>query len=131
MGGIILPAGYKPRRSATLDATKFRGYARHLPCNGEAFWFTRFGKAWFDLELSEVLFEDGQVKIKGRPIEEYRCPHCRRSLEGKDLRLVKIMQEDEADELHRVEHNKKHQGQICEFCGERKQRDLERRTRTH
>ena len=118
MNDLILPSTYKRKRE--IDPKKFRGYARHLPCGGEAFWFTRFGKAWFDLTFSEVHFEDGQIKIKGRTIEEYKCPHCHRNLEGKELRLVKLIQEDEAETLHNEEHRKKPIGELCEFCGERR-----------
>lgn len=130
MGGLILPSGYKKKRE--VDPTRFRGYAKHLPCGGEAFWFTRFGKAWFDLEFSEVYFEDGQIKFKHKPIEDYTCPHCRKNLEGKDLRLVKIIQNDEAESLHAIEHAKKQIGELCELCGERRRKgDLERRNQSH
>lgn len=117
---LILPDSFRRKRSGHIDPTRFRGYARHIPCGGEAFWFTRFGKAWFDLEFSEVCFEDGQIKFKNKPIEEYVCPHCRKNLAGADLRLVKIVQDDEADSIHSVEHAKVPYGEICELCGKRK-----------
>lgn len=120
MGGLILPTGFRKRRSNEIDPKRFRGYAKHLKCGGEAFWFTKFGKAWFDLEYSEVYFEDGQIKIKTRPIEDYRCPKCGEALAGKDLRLVKIIQSDEADSIHRDAHNAKRVGELCELCGERR-----------
>lgn len=130
MKGLYLPSGYKRKRE--VDPTRFRGYAKHIPCGGEAFWFTKFGKAWFDLAFSEVYFEDGQIKWQNKAIEEYKCPHCRRNLDGKDLRLVKIIQNDEAETLHDMEHRKKQIGELCEFCGERrKPNDLERRNQSH
>lgn len=122
MGGMVLPYGYKRKRD--IDPRKFRGYAKHIPCGGEAFWFTRFGQAWFDLKFSEVYFEDGQIKMKNKAIEEYTCPHCRKNLYGKDLRLVKIIQNDEAEMIHAQAHNAKKPGEICELCGERKRNAL-------
>lgn len=118
MSGLILPANYRKKRD--VDATKFRGYARHIPCGGEAFWFTKFGKAWFELAYSEVWFEDGQLKLKDKPVEDYRCPHCRKFLKGPDLRLVKIIQNDEAETIHDEAHNAKRIGEMCELCGERR-----------
>lgn len=115
---LILPSRY---RSRTLDPTRFRGYARHIPCGGEAFWFTRFGKAWFEMTATEIYFEDGQIKIVNRPIEEYRCSSCGSHLAGRDLKLVKIIQDDEARDLHRAEHTKTTVGNVCDICGKRKQ----------
>lgn len=117
---LVLPSRYQRRRSAKVRPDRFRGFAKHIPCGGAAFWFTRFGKAWFDLNSSEIFFEDGQIKLLNRPIEEYRCPHCRQSLEGKALRLIKIIQDDEADAIHAQAHRKVPVGQVCSLCGDRK-----------
>lgn len=127
MSDLLLPQGFKRRRE--IDFDRFKGYIRHKPCNGEAFWFTTFGKSFFDMDWSEVWFEDGQIKLKGKSVEDYKCPHCRSVLEGKDLIMVRLQGEKDADRLHAIEHNKKRHGAVCEFCGERKRLgDLEGRT---
>lgn len=118
MSDLILPSGFKKKRD--IDFSRFRGYVRHKPCNGEAFWFTCFGKSFLDMDWSEVWFENGQLKQKGRMVEDYKCPHCRRNLEGKDLLMVRIQSEKDAARLHALEHNKKRVGELCEFCGERR-----------
>lgn len=119
---LILPHSYQKRRSEKVDPKRFRGYGKHTTpkCGAEAFWFTRFGKAWFDMDSSEVYFEDGQIKLVNHPIEDYRCPNCGDRLRGETLRLVKIIQEDEAESIHRREHAKVAIGDVCELCGERK-----------
>lgn len=118
MSGLILPQGFKRRRD--IDFSRFKGYIRHKPCNGEAFWFTCYGKTFLDMDWSEVWFEDGQIKMKNKSIEEYKCPHCRRMLDGKDLINVRLQGEEEAEKLHESEHRQLHSGQVCEFCGKRK-----------
>ena len=117
MSDLILPQGYKKRRE--VDFSRFRGYVRHKPCNGEAFWFTSFGKSFLDMDWSEVWFEDGQIKLKGKIVEDYKCPHCRKMLEGKDLINVRIQREEDADRLHALEHRQVPRGTLCPFCGER------------
>ena len=117
MSDLILPSSYKKRRE--IDFSKFRGYVRHKPCNGEAFWFTCFGKTFLDMDWSEVWFENGQIKLKGKPVEDYKCPHCRKVLDGKDLVNVRIQNEEDANRLHQIEHKKVPHGTLCPFCGER------------
>jgi len=117
MSDLILPSGYKKRRE--IDFSRFRGYVRHKPCNGEAFWFTCWGKSFLDMDWSEVWFEDGQLKMKGKIVEDYKCPHCRKMLEGSDLINVRIQTEEDADRLHRIEHKKVPRGTLCPFCGEK------------
>lgn len=118
MSDLILPARYRSRK---VRPERFRGYARHK-CGGEAFWFTRFGKAWFDLDISEVWFEDGQVKMRNVPIEKYRCCACGGHMNGADLKLVKIIQKDEAESMHMAEHMKTPMGVVCEICGKKKEK---------
>lgn len=118
MSHLILPSRYRSRQ---IEPERYRGYARHTKCGQEAFWFTRFGKAWFDLNAGEVFFEDGQVKLLGRPIELYKCGKCGERLDGKDLKLIKIIQKDEAENMHIAEHMKTLVGAICEICGKRKE----------
>lgn len=115
---LILPTGFKRKREVDFD--RFRGYVRHKPCNGEAFWFTCFGKTFLDMDWSEVWFEDGQIKMKNKAVEDYKCPHCRKNLEGKDLLMVRIQDEKDFDRMHASEHNLKRIGELCEFCGERR-----------
>lgn len=117
MSDLILPSDYKKKRD--IDFSRFRGYVRHKSCNGEAFWFTCYGKTFLEMDWSEIWFEDGQIKLKGKQIEEYKCPHCRKMLEGKDLITVRIQTEKEADRLHMTEHRKVPRGTLCPFCGER------------
>lgn len=127
MSDLILPQGYRKRRE--IDFSRFRGYVRHKPCNGEAFWFTCFGKSFLNMDWSEVWFEDGQIKLKNKLVEDYKCPHCRSGLEGKDLVMVRLQNEKDADKLHEVEHRNTKIGELCEFCGVRRTpRDLAGRT---
>ena len=124
MEGLILPSrAFFPtrKRSELVNPKRFRGYAKHLKCGEPAFWFTRFGRAWFEMNMSEIWFEDGQIKWSGKPVEEYRCPSCRVFLRGNDLRLIKIVHEDEAEAIHKAEHEKVPVGEICDLCGERRQ----------
>jgi len=117
MSDLILPKGY--RKSRDIDFSRFRGYVRHKPCNGEAFWFTCYGKTFLDMDWSEVWFEDGQIKLKGKMVEDYKCPHCRKTLDGKELVNVRIQSQEDADRLHALEHRKVPHGTLCPFCGER------------
>lgn len=117
MSGLLLPNGYKRRRD--IDFDRFKGYVRHKPCNGEAFWFTCWGKSFLEMNWSEVWFEDGQLKMKDKMIEDFKCPHCRRMLEGKDLIMVRIQTEEDADKLHAAEHKRTPIRELCKFCGER------------
>lgn len=118
MSNLILPQGYKKKRE--IDFSRFKGYIRHKPCNGEAFWFSCFGKSFLDMDWSEVWFEDGQIKVKGKMVEDYKCPHCRKMLEGPDLITVRLQGEKELERLHEAEHRTLHQGQVCVACGKRK-----------
>lgn len=117
MSELILPQGFRKKRE--IDFSRFKGYIRHKPCNGEAFWFTCFGKTFLDMDWSEVWFENGQVKLKNRMVEDYKCPHCRKVLEGKDLITVRLQNEKDFDRMHAMEHAKVPRGTLCEFCGER------------
>lgn len=117
---LILPPNFRRKRSGQIKPERFRGYAKHIPCSGTAFWFTKFGKAWFDYDISEVWFEDGQIKLKDKPVENYRCAACGDKLRGEDLRLIKIIHEDEAEAIHTREHYKVKVGEICELCGDRR-----------
>lgn len=118
---LILPPHYSRSKEVEKEiARQSRGYARHIPCGGVAFYFKRFGKAWFDYDASEILFKDGQIKLQNKPVEDYKCSDCGKTLQGDALKLIKIVREDEADALHAQEHRKVPVGVICELCGERR-----------
>lgn len=112
---LTLPRSYRPKRSETIRPERFRGYARCVKCNGEAFWFKRFAKAFFDLSASDIWFEDGQICFP-RQIQKNHCPHCRANLNPGSFKVVKIIQEDEADAIHAQSHADTPYGQICPIC---------------
>lgn len=118
MSDLLLPRGFRKRRD--IDFSRFKGYVRHKPCNGEAFWFTCWGKTFLQMDWSEVWFEDGQIKMQNKRVEDYKCPHCRRTLEGKDLINVRLQGEKEAEQLHDAEHRSLAPNAVCVACGKRK-----------
>lgn len=117
---LILPRTYRPKRSQTVKPERFRGYAKCNKCQGEAFWFKRFARAFFDLSFSDIWFEDGQF-CSPRNIQNNHCPHCRVSLIPGSFTVIKIIQEDEADTIHASAHAETPQGQVCSVCKKEKQ----------
>lgn len=118
---LILPPGFKRRRSTTIRPERFSFYAKHK-CGGEAFWLTKRIHSPFEfnnLGITEVWFEDGQIKTQDNRLEDFNCPSCgsRFSYEPKQLTIVRILRESDYERLHAEAHSQVPIGDLCKSCG--------------
>ena len=121
---LILPENFRRRRSTHVRPERFNFYARHK-CGGEAFWLTKrihSPMAFSDLGITDVWFEDGQMKMPFKRLDDFYCPSCgdRFTYGPKDLTIVRILKDADYEKLHAEVHDKVPLGEICKTCHKRK-----------
>lgn len=120
MNGIILPGSYKRKRSETIRPERFTFYAKHK-CGAEAFWLTKRIRTPLDFDalgFNDVFFEDGQIKLVGKTLEDFKCPGCASSLQElpNDIKIIRILNQRDYERLHAEQHNETPAGQECPSC---------------
>lgn len=120
MSEILLPRSFRGKRSEKIRPERFTFYAKHK-CGYEAFWLTKRIRTPLDFDalgFGDVWFEDGQIKLVGKTLEDFRCPGCTEKIQEmpNNIKIIRILNAADYERLHREQHNETPAGQECPSC---------------